>query len=56
MRERINRDDDNFEAKLAELKKRFTGVKKSAESETAVNVNKQDLKDGYLTFWSRSVH
>jgi|TARA_R110000824_G_scaffold78222_10_gene197568 hypothetical protein len=52
MRERINRGDATFEAKLTELKKRFTGVKKSAESETAVNVNKQDLKDGYVTFWS----
>ena len=52
MRERVNREDSNFEAKLDELRQRFAGVKKSAESETAVNVNKQDLKDGFVTFWS----
>ena len=51
-RERVNREDANFEKKLDELKHRFAGVKKNAESETAVNVNKQDLKDGFVTFWS----
>ena len=52
MRERVKRGDSNFESKLDVIKARFAGVKKSAESETAVNVNKQDLKDGFVTFWS----
>lgn len=52
MREEIKRGDSRFEKKLQELKKRFTGVKKSAESETAVNAQKQDLRDGFVYFWS----
>ena len=51
-REELKRGEPGFEQKLEELQKRFSGVKKNAESETAVNVNKQDLKDGYVTFWS----
>ena len=37
-RERVNREDANFEKKLDELKHRFAGVKKNA--------------DGFVTFWS----
>jgi hypothetical protein len=51
-RVRLKRGEPGFEQKLEELKRKFSGVKKSAESETAVNANKQDLKDGYVTFWS----
>jgi hypothetical protein len=52
MRKRLNRGDPGFESKLEELRKRFTGVKKNADSETAVNVNKFELDNGYVTFWS----
>ena len=52
MRESIKKGDPGFESKLEELEKRFSGVKKNFESETAVNVNKYELGEGYVTFWS----
>ena len=52
MREEINRTDPRFQKKLQELTKRFRGVKKNAESETAINAHKLDLRDGFVYFWS----
>ena len=48
----IVKGDIDFEKKLRELEKRFTGRKKNFESETAINVNKYELNQGYVTFWS----
>jgi len=52
MKESIKKGDPGFEAKLEELEKRFSGVKKNFESETAINANKLELGLGYVTFWS----
>ena len=48
----LRRGESGFEEKLDELKQRFAGVKKSAESETAVNACKYELSRGYVSFWS----
>tara|TARA_R110000824_G_scaffold11622_13_gene50970 strand:+ start:5934 stop:6257 length:324 start_codon:yes stop_codon:yes gene_type:complete len=49
---KIKKGEPGFEEKLDELQKRFSGVKKSAESETAVNANKWELSRGFVSFWS----
>jgi len=52
MSKEIKRGDPAFTPKLQELKKRFTGKGGDPESETSVNSQKQDLKDGFVYFWS----
>ena len=52
MEEDIKRDDPRFKAKLQEIRKRFTGRGGGPDAETAVNAHKQDLKEGFVYFWS----
>ena len=52
MKKVYKRDDPNFNEKITEVAKRFKGKGGGPDSETAINAYKQDLGDGYVSFYS----
>jgi hypothetical protein len=48
----INRGDKNFEEVLAEIKERFHQKGGNEDSETVLNWNKQDYKEGFVSIWT----
>ena len=52
MREQIKRGDPRFEPKLQEIRNRFSGRGGGPDSESAINAHKQDIKEGFVYFWS----
>ena len=46
------KEDSDFSKRIKELSKRFKGKGGGPDSETAVNAFKQDIGDGYVTFYS----
>ena len=50
----ITRDNKDFETIVEEIRARFHGCAGDEESESHLCNNKQDLKDGYVYFWSNN--
>jgi len=50
----ITRDNKDFETIVQEIRERFHGCGGDEESESHLCNNKQDLKDGYVYFWSNN--
>ena len=46
------KNDKDFSKRVNEVAKRFKGKGGGPDSETAINAFKQDLGDGYVTFYS----
>lgn len=46
------REDPDFTLRVKEIAARFKGKGGGPDAESAVNVHKQDLSAGYVTFWS----
>jgi len=47
-------NDKDFDKVIEEIRKRFHGCGGDEESESHLCNNKQDLKDGYVYFWSNN--
>ena len=50
----ITRETPNFESLVEEIRERFHGCGGNEESESHLCNNKQDLKEGYVYFWSNN--